>query len=159
MIRELLQEDELAVSVGILREAFQTVADQLNLTPENNPTNPAFMTYERLNEAKAKGLKFFGLFESERQVGLVALEQAGDGLYYLERLAVLPGYRHRGYGRSLLDFAFQYVKDAGGSAISIGIINENSVLKCWYQGYGFVETGTKTFAHLPFTVCFMKKDV
>ena len=75
----------------------------------------------------------------------------------MERLAVLPSYRHRGIGRALMDFAFEAVKKHGGKKVSIGIINENRVLKNWYMEYGFVETGTRVFRHLPFEVCFMEK--
>ena len=39
--------------------------------------------------------------------------------------------------------------------ITIGIIEENTVLKNWYADHGFVHTGTKKFPHLPFTVGFM----
>lgn len=43
--------------------------------------------------------------------------------------------------------------------LSIGIINENKVLKQWYSSFGFNETGFKKFPHLPFTVCFMEKKI
>ena len=33
------------------------------------------------------------------------------------------------------------------------------LLKNWYMSYGFRETGTKAFPHLPFTVCFMEKEI
>lgn len=159
LIRELFTDTELNESVQLIRAAFQTVADQLSLTPENAPTNPAFITLDKLKEAKEKGVQMFGLFQSDhQQAGFIALEKAGDGLYYIERLAVRPAFRHRGYGKRLLDFAFQYVKDAGGIGVSIAIIDENTVLKRWYQAYGFIETGCKTFEHLPFTVCFMRKE-
>jgi hypothetical protein len=48
------------------------------------------------------------------------------------------------------------VKELGGHKISIGIIEENTVLKRWYSNNGFIHLGTKTFDHLPFTVGFME---
>ena len=75
----------------------------------------------------------------------------------MERLAVLPSYRHRGIGRALMDFAFKTVKKHGGKKVSIGIINENRVLKNWYMEYGFVETGTRVFRHLPFEYASWRK--
>ena len=48
------------------------------------------------------------------------------------------------------------VKKNGGEVIQIGIIEENTRLKRWYERFGFVATGTKRFAYLPFTVGFME---
>lgn len=159
MIIEIHDIETLVESVAVIRQAFQTVADDLSLTETNAPSNPAFMTVERLQEAKDKGVIMFGLYDGGRQIGFAALEKAKDGVYYLERLAVLPSERHKGYGKTLMDFAFDYVTKQGGTMISIGIINENTILKDWYVAYGFVETSTRTFEHLPFTVCFMSKDM
>jgi hypothetical protein len=59
----------------------------------------------------------------------------------------------------LMDFACDKIHQNNGKLISIGIINENIVLKKWYTDYGFVEKGLKRFDHLPFEVCFMEKEV
>jgi ribosomal protein S18 acetylase RimI-like enzyme len=61
-----------------------------------------------------------------------------------------------GIGRALLDFAKEKVAEWEGNRISIGIIEENSVLKNWYLSYGFEPTATRKFEHLPFTVGFME---
>jgi len=161
-IREIAAELEIEACAGVIRGSFRTVADELGLTEENAPTNPAFITPEKLKEALAgKPVRFFGLFDDGRQVGCVALEPSRDesGVFFLERLAVVPEARHKGYGVALLNFAFREAKKANAEKIKIGIIDENRVLKRWYLDYGFAEEGTKTFAHLPFTVCFMEKAV
>ena len=108
---------------------------------------------------KYKGIGMFGLFEERKQIGFVAIEKADNDNIYIERLSVLPGYRHKGYGKLLMDFVFKYVKGQGARQVSIGIVNENTVLKNWYRLYGFIETGLKKYEHLPFTVCFMEKVV
>jgi len=59
----------------------------------------------------------------------------------------------------LMDFACEKISERNGKLISIGIINENSVLKNWYIKYGFIEKGLKRFDHLPFEVCFMEKEI
>jgi len=79
--------------------------------------------------------------------------------YYIERLTVLPAFRHKQYGKKLLDKAIEEIKMRKGKYISIGIINENTRLKNWYLNYGFIEKGTRRFEHLPFTVCFMGIDL
>jgi diamine N-acetyltransferase len=159
IIKQLITIEEITRSVDVLRRSFKTVADQFHLNKSNAPTNAAFIKSESLVEMANKGVKLYGLFLTEKQIGFVAYENAGNGIYYLEKLAVLPDYRHNGYGKQLVDFAFHKVKEEEGKEISIGIINENQILKEWYIKYGFIETGIKKFNHLPFTVCFLKKSV
>ena len=158
-IKEITSGPELRVSARVVRNAFRTVALDFNLTRENSPTHPSFMTTRRLREDQNRGVEFFGLFLEGKQVGFVAVEKADATLYYVERLAVLPKYRHRGYGKKLMEFAFEYIRANGGRKVSIGIINEQTVLKDWYEGLGFEEVSTREFAHLPFTVCFMEKTI
>ncbi|MBN2352256.1 MAG: GNAT family N-acetyltransferase [Spirochaetales bacterium] len=159
--REVTGELEIETCAEVIRKSFRTVADEFGLTEENAPTNPAFLTVEKLRQAIAKPVRFFGLFDGTRQVGCVALERSHDeaGVFFLERLSVVPEERRNGYGAALMDHACREAKKAGAEKIKIGIIDENRVLKRWYLDYGFTETGTKTFAHLPFTVCFMEKNI
>lgn len=157
-IRNLSSDEELAGSVQVIRESFRTVAGELCLTERNCPTHPSFMTFQRLKAETVKGLQCFGLFTGDAQAGFVAALAATADLFYLERLAVLLDYRHRGYGRILVDHVFSFVSKSGGRRISIAVIHESEVLKRWYSDYGFRETGTKVFPHLPFTVCFMEKE-
>jgi ribosomal protein S18 acetylase RimI-like enzyme len=158
-IREITDERGLRNSARVVRDAFRTVALDFNLTRENSPTHPSFMTTGRLQEDRNKGVRFFGLFTGDRHIGFIAIERADAALYYVERLAVLPEYRHRGYGKKLMEFAFEYVRANGGKKVSIGIINEQAVLKNWYKELGFEEVSAREFAHLPFTVCFMEREV
>ncbi len=150
-------ESVLQESLDIIRGSFRTVADEFGLTPENCPAHPSFVTREQLEALRDKGLVFFALYEAGQQAGFVAVERGNEGLYYVEKLAVLPGNRHRGFGRALMEHAASFVAGCGGKAISVALIDESSMLKAWYREQGFEETGTKRFEHLPFTVCFMEK--
>ena len=47
----------------------------------------------------------------------------------------------------------------GVTRVEIGIISEDTQLKDWYRQFGFVQTGTKAFDHLPFVVAFMAKEL
>jgi diamine N-acetyltransferase len=143
-------------SARVIRNSFKTVAREFNLTRANCPTHPSFVTVKKLNELKKKGLIFFGGFSGEVQIGFVALEKADAILYYMEKLAVLPNHRHHGYGRGLVEFAIEHVKKQNAAKISIGTIDEQTVLKEWYKKLGFKEVSTKKFLRLPFTVCYME---
>ena len=159
MIKVIKSDKELVESVQVIRTSFLTVADCFNLTIENAPTNPAFITFERLKELKNKELKLYGLYNkpNNKQIGFIAIEKANNSLYYMEKLCILPQFRHNGFGKKIIDFVFNYVKKNDGDKVSIGIINENKILKKYYIKNGFIETDLKKFKHLPFTVCFMEK--
>lgn len=151
--------DEFEDCARVIRHSFKTVADDLRLTRETAPTNPAFLTVDALEKMYSNGTEMFSILEDGKRVGFVALENAGEGLYYMEKLCCLPYYRHRGFGRKAMDFVFDRVRKSGGERVSIGIIDENKVLKAWYEDYGFREMELKQLSHLPFTVCIMEKAI
>jgi len=157
-IREIKDEHELKSSVRVIRDSFKTVAIEFGLNELNCPTHPSLMTLAKLLELDKKA-SIFGLFLTNVQVGFVAIEKADNTLYYMDKLAVLPEYRHKGCGRKLVEFVLDDVKERKGEKVALGMINESAVLKDWYQQLGFKETGTKNFEHLPFTVCFMEKSL
>jgi diamine N-acetyltransferase len=159
MIREIENEKEMENSASVVADSFRTVAVEFNLNKDNCPTHPSMVTVKQLHEMKRKGLKLFGLFEADVQVGFAALEKKKHKVFNLEKLAVLPECRNKGYGGKLVEFAEEYVKNAEGEKLSIGIINEHAVLKKWYEAKGFKETSVMKFEHLPFTVCFMEKTL
>lgn len=158
-IKQINNTDELHNSVKVIQQSFITVAQQFNLTEENAPTNAAFISFQDLNKMQQKGIKMFGAFEGTTQIGFAAIEKSENNIYFLEKISIIPEYRHNGYGKRIMDFVFDYVAKEGGRKVSIGMINENTVLKDWYLKYGFIEKGVKNFTHLPFGVCFMEKVV
>lgn len=147
--------------LNVIRASFLTVARDFNLTGENAPSNPAFLTYGALEDSMRNGLAMYGYFDGGSIAGCVGIEASAKepGAFYIERLAVLPEKRHRGIGKKLLDYACLEIRERGGHTASIGIINENTVLKEWYAHYGFSEIAVRRFAHLPFAVCFMEKRI
>jgi len=157
-IKEINSQHGLESSVKVIRDSFKTVALEFELDEGNCPTHPSLITLDKLLELRGKA-KLFGLFLNKIQVGFVAIEKADDKVYYLDKLAVLPEFRHKGYGGKLVEFVSSYAKKHDGQKVSLGMINESTVLKNWYQELGFQETETKNFEHLPFMVCFMEKSL
>jgi|AGTN01.2.fsa_nt_gi Predicted acetyltransferase len=151
--------DELERCAQVIREAFGTVAEDFGLTMENCPTNGAFIQAERLVADLQKGNLMFGLFAANEMIGFIQLERGREGAVILEKLAVLPAYRHRGCGKMLLDDARAKAKELGADRLLAAIIEENAVLRQWYLDNGFIHTGTKVFAHLPFTVGFLEAAI
>ena len=143
--------------VNVIRNSFITVAEEFNITRQSAPTNPAFINSEAMVKMKEKGVKMYGGYSEGKLIAFVAIEKASDDIYYLEKLCVIPPYRHHGFGERLIKFVFETVKSNGGKKVCIGIINGNTILKKWYIKNDFSETARKVFNHLPFEVCFMEK--
>ena len=129
-------DNQFEECISLIIKSFITVANEFNLTKENAPTNPAFADIHTLVKMKEKGVEMYGAYEGEICIGFVAVERASEDNFYMEKLAVLPEYRHKGIGKKLIDFVFAFVKRNGGKKVSIGIINENKRLKDWYIKYG-----------------------
>lgn len=152
-------ESDLPACLDVIHRSFATVAADFDLNEQNCPTNGAFIPLIRLLNDYNKGDAMYGLYECGILVGFMQLAKKDDGIYTLEKLAILPGHRHNGYGKKLLRFAAGKVCELGGNKISIGIIEENTRLKNWYAANGFIHTGIKNFSHLPFTVGFMEMPI
>lgn len=153
-------EQDLSAIVKVLNLSHGTIARDFNFTKEDNPTNNAFIDEKTLREQLNNGIELYGLKMNNRLIGCIAIEKSKrePGTYYIEKVSVLPEFRHQGIGVRLMDFATAKIKDAGGQIISIALIDSNTKLKEWYLSQGFIETGFKDFEHLPFRVCFMRKE-
>jgi ribosomal protein S18 acetylase RimI-like enzyme len=159
-VEELADDAPLEPWVAVLREAFGTVAAAFGWTEKTVPSNAAFTTVAGLaGQRAAKGLRLLGLTVDGRPAGFAALERGPEGTFYVERVAVVPGHRHGGLGRRLMDHACALIRAAGGRKASIGVVAENAVLLRWYEAQGFRVTGTRRFPHLPFTVSFLEKEL
>lgn len=154
-IRQLKRE-ELGEAARVVRGAFATVAEEFGLTRENCPTNGAFLPEGRLEAQFDAGVRMAGAFDGDVMIGFAALDLSDAEKPELEKLAVLPQSRHQGAGKLLVGWAAERARAAGAAALRIGIIEENVRLRAWYEGLGFAHTGTRVFAHLPFTVGFME---
>jgi uncharacterized repeat protein (TIGR04076 family) len=147
---------DLPVYASVIRRSFATVADDFGWTQDTAPTFTAYVSDDKLAAKFCDGYNPFGLFVGDVLVGFVSLTDKSGGVYELHNLAVLPGWRHFGYGKLLLDFCKDKVCELGGNKLMIDIIEENTVLKGWYTANGFKHTGTKKFDRRPFTTGFME---
>jgi ribosomal protein S18 acetylase RimI-like enzyme len=98
----------------------------------------------------------YALYAGKKIIGYMSLSKESDGIFELHNLAVLPEYRHNGFGKLLLDYAKDVVRSSGGHVMKIGIIEESTILKNWYIENGFIHTGTKRYEHLPFTSGYLE---
>ncbi|HTZ39635.1 MAG TPA: GNAT family N-acetyltransferase [Syntrophales bacterium] len=151
----LCTADDIDVLVTTIRSAFGTVAERLGLNEQNCPTHASNCTAEWIRKDTARGIRYFALESEGRVAGSVALEQVRPGLCNLERLAVLPQQRRRGYGEALVEHVLSEAATLRCRDVRIGIIASEIELKEWYRKLGFVEVETRDIARLPFRVTFM----
>lgn len=152
--------DEAELLASIIRQSFRDVADRLGLTPANAPTHPSNCTAEWIRTDLVKGVAYFLLEIHHVPCGCAALEMGAEpDVGYLERLAVLPAFRTKGYGKAMVQHVLHKAREHGCSLVSIGIIAEDFRLKSWYAQQGFIEQNTLRLRHLPFEVLFMTKPL
>jgi diamine N-acetyltransferase len=161
MIVPVTSTEMLPLCVAVIRQAFETVASDFNLTPENCPTHPFFISLEKIRVMYEKGIFMYTWKENSEMVGFVAIEQpdSDNPWWYVEKLAVAPSHRHKGIGKKFMNFAVHEIEKRGGTHISVALIDEQVALKNWYLSQGFSIVGTENFKHLPFTVCFMEYNL
>lgn len=158
MIKAVERKD-IIECVNVIKESFLTVANEFGLTKENAPRFTAFATTEeRLNWHFGKERRpMFAFYDSDRIVGYYSLLLQDNRECELNNLCVLPSYRHKGIGEMLLKNAFAVARELGCDKINISIVEENSVLKRWYESFGFVHIITRKFEFFPFTCGYMEK--
>ena len=157
-IRACTQKD-IEVIVETIRKSFQDVAERFDLNQENAPRHPSNCTKEWIKNDMERGVAYFVIENENIVAGCVALEKANPEVCYLERLAVLPDQRRRGFGKKLVTHVLSEAKSLGAKRVNIGIIAKHTELKNWYKGIGFVEGETKEFSRLPFHVTFMSYEL
>jgi N-acetylglutamate synthase-like GNAT family acetyltransferase len=142
-----------------IRKSFQDVAERFGLTRQNAPHHPSNCTVDWIRKDMERGVTYFAIKNRNHVVGCVALERPNTEVCYLERLAVLPGHRRRGFGKALVEHVLSEARLLGARCVSIGIIAEHTELKDWYKELGFLEGESKEFPHLPFRVSVMTYEI
>ena len=160
MIREVRRED-IPACVDMIRRSFMTVADAFDFTEENAPRFTAFaISTDRLYWHFDKEKRPMLITEADGMpCGYYSLLNQGNGECELNNLAVLPEYRHIGLGKQLLEHSFVIARQMGCHSMNIGIVEENTVLRKWYEQNGFCHIGTKKFDFFPFTCGYMQRKL
>ena len=160
MIREAKRAD-LSFCVNLIRSSFMTVADEYGFTKETAPRFTAFsISEDRLyRHMDEEHRPMFVAEENGVLCGYYSLVIQENGECELNHLAVLPQYRHHGIGKQLLDHSFTVAKSIGCHTMNIGIIEENTVLRKWYEQNGAIHIGTRKFDFFPFTCGYLKREL
>lgn len=153
--------DEIPDCVRVIRTAFKTVADEFGFTEENAPRFTAFATEE--NRLKYQLLEerrpMYVYLVNGQIVGYYSLALLGDGEAELNNLAVLPEFRHQKIGQKILQDCFSRLKDFEVTTLKISIVEENTVVRKWYESFGFIHVNQQKYDFFPFTCGYMEKKL
>ena len=159
MIRRV-EDVDIPECVRVIKESFLTVAKDFGIDQKNAPSYVAFATTEekllyQLHEEVRHMFAYFN--EDNKVIGYYSLRIQEDYECELNNLCVLSCYRHKNIGKNLLEHAFAQAKILECIKMNIGIVEENTVLKHWYETFGFKHMGTKKYDCFPFTCGYMVK--
>ena len=156
MIREVRKED-IPECVRVIRHSHQTVADEFGFTKENAPRYVAFATDEnRLIWQMDQEHRLMFLDEADSVIrGYYSLLVKQDGECELSNLSVLPEYRHHGIGAELFRHAISTAREHHCRMMRWSIVEENTVLRKWYERHGAVHTRIEKYDFFPFTCGYM----
>ena len=101
---------ETSILACLIRDSYRNVAERFNLTPQNCPKHPSNCTPDWVELDMNRGVSYYCLDLDEKTIGCVAFEKAREQEGYLERLAVLPEYRQKGFGKALVDHVFNFAR-------------------------------------------------
>lgn len=158
MIRAV-REAEIGRCAEVIRDSFMTVAREFGITAENAPRFTAFsVSAERLQwQMNAERRPMFVYVEKSEIIGYYSLALLKNDECELNNLCVTPRFRHGGAGGELLLHSFETARQLGFGKLNIGIVEENTQLRKWYEKFGFEHIGTQKFDFFPFTCGYMTK--
>ena len=75
----------------------------------------------------------FAYCDAGKIIGYYSLALQDNNECELNNLCVLPQYRHKHIGAKLLEDAYIKAKEIGCKKMNIGIVEENTILRKWYE--------------------------
>ena len=158
MIKEI-EKSDLVECVNVIRKSFQTVADEFGLTQENAPYHTAFATTEEklINQLENEHRLMVAYYDDGKILGYYSIQFFENNECELNNLCVLPEFRHKKIGEVLLEDAVARAKSNNCTKLKIGIVEENKVLRRWYESHGFTHTHSEKYDFFPFTCGYMER--
>lgn len=127
--------DELPNILSLTEQAYS-----VSHFPGGPISKPHFS--ETLEEDILGGKMFlFVAMLGDAMVGTVRYEIKDDGTLYLSQMGVLPEYRKRGIGSSLIQAAEDHAKENGHTEMCLGCMREKN-LPPYYSAMGYKEYET-----------------
>jgi GNAT superfamily N-acetyltransferase len=159
-LHEATTDDARAIA-SLIRRAFRRQVELLQLRRSDCPEYVGFETADRVRRRMERGDHVLMADLAGRVVGTVTYSGAvGDSRKgEIARLAVLPQYRGKGLGKSMMEAAETALRQFGATVAEIGLVAKFGRLRTYYEALGYTTTRLQRFDALPFEVLFMEKRI
>lgn len=92
--------------------------------------------------------EFYIAYLNKQPMGMLVLgksrdDEANENMGEIESIYLLPEYWDKGYGKQLMDFAVNRLKELSYRMVTLWVLEENKRARTFYERYGFVFDGTK----------------
>jgi ribosomal protein S18 acetylase RimI-like enzyme len=75
----------------------------------------------------------YGYIINDGIAGCVGYSYHKEKIYFIQRLATLPEYRHLGIGKKLMEFVESKIIEIGGKIAEVHVVDKNILLIEWYK--------------------------
>lgn len=142
MIRKIHPNDpkQSPLLLDLQRRAYQIEANLIDF--QDIP--PLRESLETLNQSQEE---FWGWFEEENLVGVIAFEFQADALL-INRLYVSPDLFRKGIGKKLLERAIRIARERGKNKVKVGTASANVPAINLYKKLGFQEVKVEKVSNI-----------
>jgi len=99
-------------------------------------------------EEEKRGMTIYIAEKEERIIGKVNLQMSDSGTGGIYGLGILPEFRGNGFGRAILTFGVEKLKDAKATEVMLQVAAENGTALNLYKSCGFQETSVMDYFKL-----------
>ena len=99
-------------------------------------------------EEEKRGMTIYIAEKEEKVIGKVNLQMSDSGTGGIYGLGVLPEFRGKGFGRAILTFGVEKLKDANATEVMLQVAAENGTALNLYKSCGFQETSVMDYFEL-----------
>jgi len=99
-------------------------------------------------EEEKRGMTIYIAEKEDRVIGKINLEVSDSGTGGIYGLGVLPEFRGKGYGRAILIYGVEKLKDANSTEVMLQVAAENERALNLYQSCGFQKTSVMDYYEL-----------
>lgn len=99
-------------------------------------------------EEEKRGMTIYIAEKEEKVIGKVNLQMSDSGTGGIYGLGILPEFRGKGFGRAILTFGVEKLKDAKATEVMLQVAAENGTALNLYKSCGFQETSVMDYFEL-----------
>ena len=151
-----ITESDLSDCLDILKASYEAGAIRFGQTEDNCPhRGRTRLPLSEFRKELLEGHQMYGYYHDDNRVGFLSLS-FNDSIVRVCDLAILPEYQKRGFGSELMLFIRDEAKRQNCEKVRLGMIDDNTELKAWYEKHGYKTIKLIKFDTVTYTVGLME---